>query len=176
MKPTFIMIHHTAVSYDKNPDQFKANNEYHKAKWNFKSSLGFYLGYNYEISSKGKVYYARKNGEKTAACYQSFMNDGRCIHIAVDGNFDIEKPEPAQIFALRDLLRTLVKKYGINKNNVIAHRNHANKSCPGKNIDMNFIKSLFSSNAIKEASQPTISPKKQIINTLEYLRQLILKL
>jgi N-acetylmuramoyl-L-alanine amidase len=156
--PKFIMIHHSAVSYERNPDQFEANNSYHKEQWNFKSSLGFYLGYNYEIAKLGKVRLARKDGEETAACYQGNMNDGRCIHICLDGNFDIEKPMPVQIYALRDLLKALVKKYGINKNNIVFHNQYAPKSCPGKNMDLVFVRSMVSSNAIKEAVKQSIQP------------------
>ena len=135
----------SAVSYKKNNDQFKANDNYHKAKWNLKSSLGYYLGYNYEISAKGKVRQARKDGEFTAACYQDNMNDGRCIHICLDGNFDIEKPTPAQIYALRDLLRKLVKNNNlIKRENIVYHNEYANKSCPGENLktDKEFIRNL----------------------------------
>lgn len=140
--PTSIMIHHTAVSYKFNPDQFEANNSYHKNKWNFKSSLGFYLGYNYEISSNGFKRQARKDGETTAACYQKNMNDGRCVHIALDGNFDIEKPTNFEIYALRDLLKLMRKKYNIPSNQIYFHRQFAVKSCPGKLMNLNFIRSL----------------------------------
>lgn len=141
--PNFIMIHHSAVSYTKNADQFIANNNYHKAQWNFKSSLGYYLGYNYEISSKGKVRQARKDGEETAACYQKSMNNGRCIHICLDGNFDIEKPTPNEIYALRDLMKSLNVKYKFNPLNIVFHRDFAQKTCPGTNMDINFIRSLI---------------------------------
>lgn len=136
------MIHHTAVSYTKNSDQFNANNNYHKAQWNFKSSLGYYLGYNYEIAKNGRVSQARKDGETTAACYQNNMNDGRAIHIALDGNFDSEKPTPEQIYALRDLMRKLVSQYGIKESDIIFHRDHAAKTCPGNNVEIGFIRSL----------------------------------
>ena len=141
--PNFIMIHHSAVSYLKNKDQFKANDEYHKAQWNFKSSLGFYLGYNYEISSKGLIRQARKDGEVTAACYQKSMNNGRCVHICLDGNFDIEKPTPSQIYALRDLVKKLANSYKIVATGIVFHRNYAPKSCPGMNVDINFVRSLI---------------------------------
>lgn len=148
------MVHHSAVSHEKNADQFKANNAYHKAKWNFKSSLGFFLGYNYEISKGGKVTKAREEGEGTAAAYQSWvyrgvvpryvgpLNDGRCVHICIDGNFDIEKPSPTQIFALRDLLKEIVKRQGIPSGNIYFHRNVANKTCPGAYMELNYIRSL----------------------------------
>ena len=137
------MIHHSAVSYLRNADQFTANNNYHKAQWNFKSSLGYYLGYNYEISMKGKIRQARQDGEQTAACYQKSMNDGRCIHVCLDGNFDLEKPTPNQIYALRDLIKGLASKYKIPATGIVFHRMYAQKTCPGMNMDLNFVRSLI---------------------------------
>jgi len=142
-KPTIIMIHHTATSYKFNPDQFAANNLYHKNKWNFKSSLGFYLGYNYEISSNGYRRQARNDGETTAACYQNGMNDGRAVHIALDGNFDLEKPTDLEIYALRDLLKLLNQRYNILSNQIYFHKQFSQTVCPGKNMDLKFIRSLI---------------------------------
>jgi len=158
------MIHHSAVSHAVNKDQFRANNKYHKAKWNFKSSLGYYLGYNYEISANGKTRQARKEGERTAACYQSNMNDGRCIHICLDGNFDIEKPTAKQIFALRDLLKKIVKKYGDKKSFLVYHSDYAPKTCPGKYLqnDKDFIKKL----AWEVIEQPEVPDLKVEINKI----------
>ena len=174
-KIKYIMIHHTAVSYERNPDQFKANNNYHKAQWNFRSSLGYYLGYNYEISSKGRVRKAREEGERTAACYQNNMNSGQAIHIALDGNFDIEKPKPEQIFALRDLLRDIVKRHDIKKENIIFHNAFANKSCPGNNMDLNFIRSLAYPETVleEEVNRPL---KEEIRDVLKKLVSLVDKL
>jgi N-acetyl-anhydromuramyl-L-alanine amidase AmpD len=161
--PKFIMIHHSAVSYDKNADQFEANNNYHKKEWNLKSSLGFYLGYHYEIAKNGKVRQARADGEQSAACYQDDMNDGRCIHICLDGDFDNEKPQPAQIFALRDLMRRLCDKYKIAKEGIIFHKDYAPKSCPGKNVDLAFVRSLIE---MKSGSEPAKNKKEELINLL----------
>ncbi|TAN32716.1 N-acetylmuramoyl-L-alanine amidase [Patescibacteria group bacterium] len=141
-KPLYIMLHHSAVSYDKNPDQFDANNNYHKAQWNFKGSLGFYLGYNYEISKTGLTRQARADGEVTAACYQKDMNDGRCIHICMDGHFDQEKPTPEQIEALRKLLKQKFEEHNIKRENLIFHRDYAPKTCPGSNLDIKNIRDL----------------------------------
>lgn len=137
------MLHHSAVSHDKNADQFVANNKYHEGKWGAESSLGFYLGYNYEIAKNGRVRQARADGEETIACYQKKMNDGRCLHICLDGNFDLEEPAPEQIYALRDLLRDLASKYGVGKDNIVFHNQYAKKTCPGKNMDLNFVRSLI---------------------------------
>ncbi len=170
------MIHHSAVSYDKNSDQFNANNNTHKAWWKLKSSLGYYLGYNYEIAKNGRVKQARKNGERTIACYQGNMNDGRCIHVCLDGHFDLEKSTSNQIFALRDLLRKLVKQYGINKNNILFHRDYANKSCPGRNMDINFVRSLVSTNVIKEITRPGLNKKQEVIRLLRQVLELTQRL
>ena len=171
------MIHHTLVSYKKNGNQFKANNNYHKKLWNFKSSLGFYLGYNYEIAENGSLKQARKDGEATAACYQGMMNDGRCIHIALDGNFDIEKPTPPQVFRLRDLMLKLVKEYDIKKNNIVFHRDYSPKSCPGNNIEIGFIRSLaFPKDDIENDNGIVIEIKQQIIKLVQDLLALVRKL
>ena len=149
MKIQWLCIHHSAVSYNKNADQWKANNNYHRKKWNFKSSLGFYLGYNYEISKAGIVRQARKDGERTAACYQNGMNDGRAIHIEIDGNFDIEMPTEAQKSSLRRLLLELVERYPQAK--ITYHRKWATyKSCPGKLIKDNWAKNLLKENMLTD--------------------------
>jgi len=169
------MVHHSAISHGRNSDQFTNNNAYHRSLWNFKSSLGYYLGYNYEISKNAHVRQARKDGERTAACYQGSMNDGRCIHICLDGNFDIEKPAPAQIYALRDLIKRLVKEHEINKDNIVFHNQFAPKSCPGQNMDLNFVRSLVSPNVIKKIEK-TVDYKKEIIDSLNYTIHLVNKL
>jgi len=140
-KPKYIVIHHSSVSRTKNADQFKATNAYHKQKWNFKSSLGYYGGYNYEVSASGKIRQFRKDGERTAAQYQAYktsrnLNDGSAISIMLDGNFDVEKPTLDQIESVRQFLKSKMDQYDIPKENVIPHRAVATyKSCPGWNID-----------------------------------------
>jgi len=170
MKPKYIMIHHSSVSHSKNADQFEANNRIHKGRWQFIGSLGFYLGYNYEIAKNGRIRQARKDGERTVACYQKDMNNGQCIHICLDGNFDIEKPASTQIFALRDLLKKLVQKYSIEKNNIVFHRDYSSTACPGKNMDINFIRSLV------QMVKVETSDKEKLINLLNEVVALVKRL
>ena len=167
MKIQWLCIHHSAVSYNKNADQWKANNNYHRKKWNFKSSLGFYLGYNYEISKAGIVRQARKDGERTAACYQNGMNDGRAIHIEIDGNFDIEMPTEAQKSSLRRLLLELVERYPQAK--ITYHRKWATyKSCPGKLIKDNWAKNLLKENMLKLIREKNRKEVYAVINNRNY--------
>ena len=175
--PEFICLHHTAVSHAKNKDQFKVNNKYHQSKHFPVSSMGFYLGYNYEVSARGKIYQAREEGEVTAACPQEGMNSGKCIHIALDGHFDIEKPTDKQIYALRDLLRNLVAKYGIKRENLVYHRDYAPKSCPGNYLegDRQFRKSLAWKEE-DEQDEKVLNLKKEIFNKIRELQNLIYKI
>jgi len=132
--PTHIFVHHTAVSYDKNPDQWNATNNYHRDKWGVESSLGYYAGYNYEISKIGSIKQFRVDGEVTVAQYQKNMNDGRAISICLDGNFDIEDPTDDQVKVLYSLIETKMKQYGIKRENIKPHRHVAPKTCWGSRL------------------------------------------
>lgn len=133
-KPEYIFIHHTAISYTKNPDQWKATENYHKGKgW----GAG---GYNYEIAANGSVHQFRKDGSVTAAQYQENMNDGRAISICLDGNFDSEDPTPQQMVAVRKLVGEKMLQYGIPAKNILPHRKVAPKTCPGKIIPDDLVK------------------------------------
>ncbi len=148
MIPKYIVIHHTAVSYRKNPDQWKATNQYHKDKiWGYKngkpiktpiSSLGYYGGYNYEIAAKGTIMQFRRDGEETVAQYQKNMNNGQAISICLDGYFDIEEPTPEQYEACKKLIIQKMEAYNIKPENIIPHRDLATlKSCPGTRLPDN---------------------------------------
>ena len=143
MKIKYIVLHHSAVSYDKNPDQFEANNRVHK-KWGVKSSLGYWLGYNYEISMDGITRQARREGERTVACWQQGMNNGKAIHICLDGNFSIQLPTIQQKNSLIKLLKELQLKYP--NAEIKEHRNFANTQCPGLKIKDDWAKDLISKN------------------------------
>ncbi len=160
-QPTNIMIHHTAVSHSVNPDQFNATNEYHKAKWNFKSSLGFYGGYHEEISAVGTLKAFRVAGEVSAACIDH--NDGSTFHIVLDGNFDIEKPTPPQIYKLRDRLRELAKEFGISTDEIFLHRDFWATACPGIYIDRIFIRSLVAPEVIEKEIK---NPQEEILHEI----------
>lgn len=130
--PQYIFIHHTAVSYTKNPDQWKATDAYHKGKgWGGG-------GYNYEVAANGSIHQFREDGAVTAAQYQDNMNDGRALSICLDGNFDIEEPTEQQKAAVVKLLKDKMTKYGIPAENVFCHRKVASyKSCPGWKLPNN---------------------------------------
>ena len=58
--PQWVIVHHTGpTAYDPKADTshhtFEDVNEYHRQKWDFKSSLGYYIGYHYFIEKDGTV-------------------------------------------------------------------------------------------------------------------------
>lgn len=141
--PTHIFVHHTAVSYDKNPDQANATNNYHKSKWGIQSSLGFYGGYNAEVAKNGRLTTFRADGERTVSQYvakenpvfkNEDLNNGSCLSICLDGNFDIEEPTDEQCAAVLKWIKEKMARYGIPAQNVHMHRLVSPKTCAGKRI------------------------------------------
>lgn len=131
---TYIFIHHTGVSRIVNPDQFNATNTYHQQVFNMKSSLGFWVGYNYEISASGQVRQARVDGEETAA---QLLHNKDSLSICMDGNFDIEMPTQAQIDALKTLCLQKMAQYSIPIDNVHPHRYVATYIAEGQPFQAN---------------------------------------
>ena len=124
--PKNIIIHHEAGNAG-----FNAVNEYHRQKWNFLSSLGFYIAYQYYIEKSGKIYQGRRDTEEGAHTRGWNKNS---IGICLQGNFDLEKPNPAQLTSLEGLLNRLKKDYNLKDGDIYGHREKSQTSCPGKNL------------------------------------------
>lgn len=115
---THIAVHHTggteeiptASSQDLTAEQVS---KFHRNKWNFISSLGWYGGYNFFIEKDGKITQFRAIGEETAAQIGYNFN-GKVISICIAGNFSVKPdgtsvnyPKGQQIQALKDLVAVL---------------------------------------------------------------------
>ena len=101
------------------------------------------------------------------------MNDGRAIHICLEGNFEVEKPTANQIYKLRDLLGSLTNKYNISKDNILFHRDISQTACPGANMDKVFVKSLVDPKVVEEAAKEVKRTKKVIVDEIiKLLREL----
>lgn len=144
-----IIIHHSASP--KNTTTAKEINQWHKVRnWGTllkpiyltkQSSLNFWAQYHYIIEQTGIVIQSRKDDE--IGWHTGGDWNTNSIGICLCGNFENEKPEDKQIFALRDLLNELCKKYIISRENIFGHCDINPTACPGKNIDMQFIRSLI---------------------------------
>ena len=118
MKPNKITIHHTDSSRDKTI--LSDIDSWHKLRWpDFKSSLGYWIGYNYVILGNGNVIQTRYDDETGA--HTKGYNEGN-IGICLTGRFNTESPSEAQILALNTLTDRLKMTYGITE--VKAHRDY----------------------------------------------------
>lgn len=139
-KPQYIILHHTGGTdldplADTSHHTFEIVDEYHRQKWNFKSSLGYYIGYHYFIDKTGKVTQGRRESDEGA---HTKGHNLKSIGICLAGNFDVTMPSEAQKQALETLLKRLMILYSIPKENVVPHRKFANKTCFGKKLPDNW--------------------------------------
>ena len=129
MRPTCLIIHHTATNRDTTT--FEAVNNYHKRLWNWKSKLGYYIGYQYFITADGELYQGRAENEAGAHCVGWNNNS---IGVCLTGNFEIEQPTVAQLETLKDLLDCLRDRWRIDLKNIFGHKEKRATLCPGKNL------------------------------------------
>jgi hypothetical protein len=129
MKKTHIIVHHSLVSYDKNPAQYEAIRNFHLRKgWGDKT------GYNFVIEKLGKTEVGRSLNSAGTHTKQQKMNLVG-IGICLSGNFDIEDPTIEQCKSLYKLINDLMKDHGIPEQNVKPHRHYATyKSCWGSRL------------------------------------------
>ena len=131
MKPSNVIIHHVGYNHS-----FYTVNSGHKQRWNFKSKLGWYIGYQWFIDTSGKLYQGRREDETGA--HKKGWNDNS-IGICLRGNLETTKPTNQQTKTLQKLLDDIRKRWGIPKKNIYAHKEISATLCPGKHL-MPFIK------------------------------------
>lgn len=142
MKPSYIIIHHAAAPINQT---FASINAYHKTKFNFISSMGFYIGYQYLIEGDGKTTQGRRDDEPGAHTSQQNMNY-QSIGICLTGWFDPghdASPTEAQKRSLTTLLKQKMAQWSIPRANIKFHRDFAPKTCPGQLITQDFITNLL---------------------------------
>ncbi|MFH1232998.1 MAG: peptidoglycan recognition family protein [Patescibacteria group bacterium] len=129
----FIIIHHSATARDSTT--LNAVNKAHQKSFNYKSSLGWYVGYHYVIIGDGTVYQTRNDTDYGAHCRADNMNS-KSIGICLFGNFEIEQPSEKQLESLKKIVEKLRKKYNIKNSNILGHCqiNGSKTVCPGKNL------------------------------------------
>lgn len=127
-RPQNIIVHHTLVSREKNPNQFEAVNDYHVRKGWGK------IGYHYLIEADGTIKKGREETDEGAHTKEERMNY-RSIGICLTGNFDAEEPTLEQCKALHSIITQIKSKYSIPDANIFPHREFATyKSCWGSKL------------------------------------------
>jgi len=132
-KPQYLVIHHTAVSYDKNPNQFDATDTYHEGKGFPKSSLGFYVGYHAMVEKDGSIRISRRDTDDGAHTSQDGVNF-KSLALCFTGDFDKEEPTLAQCKTAMQWITSKQESYKIPNNKVLPHRHWAPKTCWGSKV------------------------------------------
>ncbi|SHE37001.1 peptidoglycan recognition protein family protein [Clostridium fallax] len=95
------------------------------------------IGYHFFINKDGTIHRGRP--EKAIGAHTIGYN-AISLGICLEGNFQNETISNDQQNSLINLLKYLTKKYNIN--DIIGHNDVYQTSCPGKNIDLEYIKSV----------------------------------
>lgn len=160
MKPLHLIVHHTGGS-DANPLQDSSNytvaqcNQDHKVRFNFKSKLGWYVGYQYFIDKFGTVTQCRLDDEEGA---HTIGQNTSSIGICLAGNFDATLPTESQKTALKTLLEKKMAEYSIPVANIVPHRKFATKTCYGNKLVDDWAQKL-----VKQATD-TLTPLVTLFN------------
>lgn len=123
--PNKIVVHH-AVTTDVEPQEIHS--------WHIEKGYGG-IGYHYYIKKDGTIYRGRE--EKMQGAH-AIGENSRSIGICLEGSYDKENIEQAQMTSLVNLASSLVVKY--NMENIIGHRDCNDTLCPGENINIDKIK------------------------------------
>lgn len=140
----YLTIHHTAVKQE-GTNQLNAVNLYHKQKWNMKSSLGWFVGYNDFIDTNGIITHCRDFYEETMAIVgHNCDTDAKCdtISVCLSGDFNQELPNDKQII----VLKTYIKKIKENYSNIeiTFHRNlQTGRTCPGALFTKEYLENVI---------------------------------
>jgi len=128
----YLVLHHSVSNRENTTVQ--DIDSWHKKRWSdFKSSLGWYVGYGWVILGNGDTVQTRSDDEEQA--HTKGWNS-KSIGICLTGDFRYWEVSPQQKNALEGLLNRLRAKYGIPLKNVLVHAEvfGARTECPGKNL------------------------------------------
>lgn len=154
--PQYLIIHH-AGGTDASPLQDSSNytvamcDADHKARGFTKSSMGYYVGYQYVIEKDGKVTQCRKDDEE--GCHTIGKNNSS-IGIMLCGNFDATLPTPEQIYSLRKLLVEKMTQWKILPNFIVPHRQFASKTCYGNKLADSWARDLVKNEPVANPLKP----------------------
>ena len=165
-KAQYLIVHHTGGTdadplADTSHHTFEMVNEHHKKLWNFKSSLGYYIGYHYFIDKVGKVKQGRAHTDDGA---HTIGKNQSSIGVCLAGNFDATLPTKEQSDALGRLLTRLMGELSIPASKIVPHRTFAKKTCYGKRLGDDWARSL--TDVTSEKPEMSIEDMEKLIIAL----------
>lgn len=167
--PTKIIVHHTGGSdadplSDSSSFTFKECDDLHKQRFDFMSTMGFYVGYHYYIDKYGVMTQARADDEEGA---HTIGQNTSSLGVCLAGNFDLTLPTEAQVITLKAFLLDKMKQYNISAKDIYPHRKYAVKTCYGNKLSDDWASKLASAEANELTSNDIIkvdSKMKSILN------------
>jgi len=161
MPKQIIIIHHSGTSRDKMLNQFDSIKNYHIETKGWGD-----IGYNWLIEPYGDIKRGRPENIPGAHCYQQSMNL-KSIGICLSGNLEKEKPTPAQLLSLVNLITSIQNRNG--KCEIYGHKDFSKTACPGRNLDLNILKTLTNTAMSNyfEIMQEEVPEKSRIFTTFE---------
>jgi hypothetical protein len=167
--PKYIIVHHSGGTdadpmADSSNYTFEQCNQDHKVRFNFISTLGYYVGYQYFIDKAGKITQARSDSEEGA---HTIGKNLESLGVCMAGNFDATLPTEAQKTTLKAFIKEKMDQYSIPTENVVPHRTFAHKTCYGK-----LLEDTWAQNLIKEEAKLEVPP---VIETPPVLTEVVTK-
>ena len=139
MKATHILIHHTVS------DQYKTTvkdvNNWHKARGFTLSKRGFYVGYHFLFTAKGFI---QTRDENEVGCHCLGGWNYNSIGMCFTGNFEVDQKLTSQQESnFVDQVIKVMEGNNIPLENILLHRDCWATACPGKYIDIKYIRNLI---------------------------------
>ena len=88
--------------------------------------------YHFYIDTTGRI--AEGRDVHFAGDTNTNYNTNGFIQVVLEGDFEKEVPEQAQLVSLRDLLVALAIKWNVPMQQISVHNKHAPTDCPGRNL------------------------------------------
>jgi hypothetical protein len=88
--------------------------------------------YHFYIAADGKI--AEGRTINAVGDTNTGYDPSGFIQVVVEGNFENEKPTPAQRASLKTVLSWLKQTYAVKTTSILAHNDKAQTACPGKNL------------------------------------------
>lgn len=151
-RPEYIVIHHSLTNDNIVLSDFEAIRRYHIETKGWKD-----IGYHWVLErvSGNWVWCAgRKETDVGAHCKQQGMNY-KSLGICVVGNFDKDIPPAEVYFLVAEKCRELMSRWPkIKVENIVPHSKYAPKTCPGRNFDMDLLRSIVTRDGWMEIRIP----------------------
>lgn len=130
-EPTYLVIHHTAIDHDSDPQQLNLVNTIHKRQGYSESCFGTHVAYSFFIGADGTLKQTRCLFERSQhTSNQEIKHDS--IGIVLAGNYQHNEINREQAYTLSKLVSALKKQ--IKFEEIQGHCNNKATACPGENL------------------------------------------